>query len=81
MTEDNTPEAPPVEAEHEADPPEFDRARVPDNEFSEYFFDMRTGRGLTDAEYDETIRRIEVFAKRGDEGAAALLAGIRGREA
>lgn len=65
--------------EHEDDPPEFDRAKVPDNEYSEYFFDQRTGRGLTDEEYNETIRRIETFAEQGDVGAIALLVGIRGR--
>ena len=43
----------------EPDPPEFDRARVPDGPWGEWFFDGRTGRGLTDDEYDEMKRRFQ----------------------
>lgn len=52
--------------EHEDDPPEFDRSRVPTDERAEYFFDARTGRGLTNEEYDEQIRRIELLSDPAD---------------
>lgn len=41
--------------EHEDDPPEFDRSLVPDGPVGDYFFSGRTGRGLTNEEYD-TLR-------------------------
>ena len=50
---DTTPE----DEEREPDPPEFDRSRVPEGPAGELFFDGRTGRGLTNDEYDETVRR------------------------
>lgn len=42
----------------EADPPEFRRELVPEGPAADMFFDGRTGRGLTNAEYDETKRRL-----------------------
>lgn len=45
------------EDEHEPDPPEFDRAKMPDGPGAELLLDGRTGRGLTNAEYDELVRR------------------------
>lgn len=69
-------------AEHHDDPPEFDRTRVPDGAYAEFFYDGRTGRGLTNVEYDETIARLRVLADGPDPDTAAaareMLAGIRG---
>ncbi|MET0911415.1 MAG: hypothetical protein ABWZ99_18265 [Ilumatobacteraceae bacterium] len=53
-----TPEIP-DDGEHVADPPDFDRSKVPDGPAADYFFDGRTGRGLTDHEWDEQSRRAE----------------------
>lgn len=43
----------------EEDPPEFDRSKVPDGPAGDYFYDGRTGRGLTNEEWDELSRRAE----------------------
>ena len=42
----------------ELDPPEFNRMLVPDGPTGDLFFDARTGRGLTNAEYDEQKARL-----------------------
>lgn len=72
----DNPEAP-------VDPPEFDRSLVPDSPFAELFYDGRDGRGLTDAEYDETVARLEHMAATlppaDADAARRLLIGIRGR--
>lgn len=62
----------PVEQEHEPDPPEFDRSKVPDGPLADLFFDGRSGRGLTDAEYDEQKRRMRAHGAwpLDDEGGA-----------
>lgn len=43
---------------YDLDPPGFLRSKVPDGPIGELFFDGRTGRGLTNAEYDEQKRRL-----------------------
>lgn len=45
-------------SEREPDPAGFDRSLVPDGPLGDLFFDGRTGRGLTDAEWDEQRRRL-----------------------
>lgn len=47
-----------VENESEPDPPEFERAKVPEGPLGDLFFDGRTGRGLTNDEWDEQRRRL-----------------------
>lgn len=47
-----------IDGVYEADPPEFDRSKVPDGPLGDYFFDGRTGRGLTNAEWDESLPRV-----------------------
>lgn len=44
--------------QQESDPPEFDRTKVPAGPTSDLFFDGRTGRGLTNEEWDEQRRRL-----------------------
>jgi hypothetical protein len=46
------------EDEREPDPPEFDRSKVPDGPVGDLLIDGRSGRGLTDAEYDEQLARF-----------------------
>ena len=46
------------EAGEEVDPPEFDRSLVPDDPRADLFFDGRTGRGLTNEEWDEQRARL-----------------------
>jgi len=48
-----------MDDEREPDPPEFDRSKVPEGPAADWFFDGRTGRGLTNEEYDEVVRRLE----------------------
>ena len=48
---------------HEPDPPEFDRSLVPDSPYRDHFFSGRTGRGLTDEEWDEQLRRDPALAE------------------
>lgn len=52
------------EDERELDPPEFDRAKVPAGPVGDLFFDGRTGRGLTDAEYD---KQLVTFRAHGED--------------
>lgn len=48
----------PNDPDYEPDPPEFRRDLVPyGSPWADVFFDGRSGRGLTDEEYNETARR------------------------
>lgn len=47
----------------ELDPPEFDRSKVPTGPLGDLFFDGRTGRGLTNAEYDEQLARFRAHGE------------------
>jgi hypothetical protein len=47
-----------TQPERESDPPEFDPAKVPAGPLGDLFYDGRTGRGLTNAEWDEQRARL-----------------------
>ena len=59
------------EDRREPDGEGFDRSKVPDGPLADYFYDGRTGRGISNEEWDEQRRRLrehddDPFAKRDD---------------
>lgn len=50
-------------AAERADPPDFDREKVPAGALGDLFFDGRTGRGLTNAEWDEQRARLRAHGE------------------
>lgn len=52
-----------MDKNYESDPPEFDRSKVPDGPVGDLFFDGRTGRGLTNEEYDIQLARFREFGE------------------
>lgn len=66
-----------MDTEHDQDPPEFDRTRVPDDGPTDVFHSGRSGRGLTNAEWDESKRRRLEFEALSDDDALAALEAMR----
>jgi len=46
--------------EHEQDPEDFDPTKVPYGPAADLFYSGRTGRGLTNEEWDEQRRRLRL---------------------